>query len=762
MKNSLGLLVLSLLALPPILPAETIRRPAITPADEAKVDAIIAKLSVEEKVRQLCAVYPGEGAEILTDYGTLSREKMLAAFGEDGAGAVSTPLGALSARKGAEGALMIQDIATKHTRAGIPTLIHSEALHGLCNPDSACFPQAIGIGATWDIPLMEKIADRIGREARARGTRQLLSPVLDLARDPRHGRFEECYSEDPLLASRMGVAYVRGVQAHGVICTPKHFVANFVAPGGRDSGDIEISDREMRELYFAPYEAAVRDGGALGIMSAYNSVNGIPCSANKHLLQDVLRDEWGFKGIVVSDWSAVNHTHDNLRAAPDNMAGARACLAAGLDVDLPRLKFYAQLSKEVEEGRVTMKMLDAAVRRELLTKAAIGLFDSDEKFADPDEAEKLAGDKERRELPLAAARESIVLLKNKDHTLPIADAVKRIAVIGPNADVLRLGGYTANGVTGPTPLEAIQTRFGKTAEILHAEGCSLTGKESRKEGDQRLADAVETAKQADLCVLVMGGNYRETGGESIDRSTLGLQGRQEELIRAVAATGNPVVVVLVNGYAVTVKNWIDQVDALLCCWYGGSEGNTALAEILAGDVNPSGHLPVTFPRTLGQIPMTYDMRPNGRFGQYVPLNPGEWKSELKGNRYDPQFPFGFGLSYASFKFSDIELSPSKVATDGKTTVSVKVTNTGDRAGETVVQLYLAADWQRIVPRDRRLRDFTRVALNPGESRVVSFELGPKDFSFLDENLRPEVEPGTFTVSVGEDCLAPLSAKVTVL
>lgn len=664
------------------------------------------------------------------------------------------PLGKLGAREGAVAARMIQSVALKQTRLGIPAFLQSEALHGLWDPESSCFPQAVAMASTWDLELMGRVADRIGREARARGNRMLFSPVLDLARDPRHGRAEECYGEDPTLAARFGVAYVRGVQAHKVICTPKHFAANFVGPGGRDSGDVEISERELREVHLVPYEAAVREAGALGIMAAYNSINGVPCAANRWLLDTVLRKEWGFRGVVVSDWSAVRHTFGNLKTAPDRMTAARNCLSAGMDMDLPRPMLYVNLHEEVKAGRLDVKVLDAAVRRVLMAKAAIGLLDPGEDISDPDEAERLAKDVERKSLPLAVARKAIVLLKNDKRVLPLANSVKRLAVIGPNASVLRLGGYTARGVTGPTPLEAIRARFGAATEILHAEGCTLVSEDAAV-GDQKMAEAVETARRADVCVLAMGGNYGVTGGESQDRLRVELAGRQEELIKAVAAVGKPVVVVLVNGHATAVGAWIDRVDGLLCAWYGGSEGNTALAEVLAGDVNPSGHLPVTFPKDTGQVPMTYDMRRNGREGGYAGINP----KHLEGDRYDPQFPFGFGLSYTTFAFSDLQLSSPRAVEGVPTQVQVKVSNTGDRAGETVVQLYVSAEWQPIVPRARRLCDFARVALQPGESRAVTMTLQTKDLSHLDQDLRPTFGPSAFKVSVGEHCLAPLSATL---
>jgi len=719
-----------------------------------RADALLQSMTLEEKVRQICAVYPGEGDEILVEFGHVSQEKMSAAFGSDGAGAVSVPLGKLSARNGAEAAQMIQDIAMKQTRLRIPAFLQSEALHGLWDPESACFPQAIAMASTWDTVMMAKVSDRIGREARARGIRMLFSPVLDLARDPRHGRVEETYGEDPLLASRFGVAFVRGVQAHKVICTPKHFAANFVGPGGRDSGDIEISERELRELHLAPYEAVVREAGALGIMSAYNTINGVPSSANPWLLDTVLRKEWGFKGVIVSDWSAVRHGYDTLQAAPNQMAAARNCLVAGLDMDLPRPKLYAKMAEEVRSGRIDIKYLDAAVRRILFAKEAIGLLDPREKISDPDEADRLSKDEERRSLPLAVARKAIVLLKNEKQILPLAASVKRIAVIGPNANVLRLGGYSAKGVIGPTPLDAIRARFGKSAEILHAEGCALVDGEDA-DGDKKISDAVKTAQQADISILVVGGNFGVTGGESQDRSTIELQGRQEELIKAVAAAGKPVVVVLINGHATGVRNWLDHVGGLVCAWYGGSEGNTALAEVLAGDINPSGHLPVTFPKNTGQAPMTYDMRRNGREGGYAGLN----KKHLQGDRYDPEFPFGFGLSYTSFAFSDLELSTNRPRPGSTTTVRVKVTNTGDRYGETVAQLYVSAFWQPVAPRARKLCDFARVALKPGESKFVTLTLTAKDLSYLDIELRPTFGPGEYIVTVGEHCLATLTTKL---
>lgn len=742
---------------PPATVRETPRQGASYDAEiAAKVNALLARMTLDEKVAQLCTLCPGGGGDIASETpGVFTREFLEKCFGENGIGSVCRTMRPLTPAEGAAASDLVQEISAKRTRLGIPPLMAEEALHGLGGKGATCFPQPIALASTWNPELVGQIGTRIGLESRARGVRAIKAPVLDLARDTRHGRAEETYGEDPLLASRLGVAFVRGAQSSGIACVLKHFAANYVGDGGRDSTDIELSEKALRETHLEPFRAAVQEGGALGIMCSYNAINGMPVACNRWLLTDVLRTEWGFHGFVISDASAVNHVWDCSHAASTPMGAARRCVRAGMDSDNPRLRYYAKLGDEVRAGRLDEKDVDACVRHILEVKFRIGLFENP--MANPTEAVRLAEHPDKA-LSLEAARQSIVLLKNKGEVLPIPAATKRIAAFGPCADWVNLGGYTASGGEGPTPLAALKKQFGTQAEIVFAKGCGLKGGKDAA-GDAQLAEAAKLAQGADLCVIFAGGATGVTGGESSDRTTLDLAGRQEELIETVAraAAGKPVVVVLTNGTATVMKNWIDRVDAVLCPWYGGSEGATAIAEALAGKVNPSGHLPVSFPKATGQLPMTYDMRRNGREGSYYDLSGGKRVVF----RYDPQFPFGYGLSYTTFAYGRLSVSPKQIPVNGKVTVSIRVTNTGKVAGDEVAQLYLSDDYCRLVPFNRRLRAFKRVSLKPGESRDLSFDLDARDFAFINEKNKPEVEPGSFTVHVGGNCRDVISEKFRV-
>ena len=726
--------------------------PAIQPDDPAidkKVDALLAKMTIEEKVYQLCAVFFGSGNEVLQSGGEVSEKLAAVQLGEHGVGSLSVPTVKFEVQKGVAAANMLQRYAIEKTRLGIPMLINNEALHGLMLPGACSYPQAIGLASTFNPALVEQIGVAIGEEARSRGTQQIFDPVLDLGRDPRHGRVEETYGEDPYLASRMGVAYVRGVQSQGVVCTLKHFVANFVGAGGREGANINFSERTLRETYFVPYAAAIREAGALGVMCAYNAVDGTPCAINHWLLTDVLRGEWGFQGIVVSDWSAVNHVLDQHHAAATKAEAARLCITAGLDVDLPRVKCYKELITEVQAGRVSPEIVNESVRRVLRLKFRLGLFDHP--YCDPDEAERLADAPAHRQLAREAACQSMVLLKNDHAVLPIRPEVKTIAVIGPNAARLQLGGYSAGQVKGVTPLAALTNRLGGHVAITYAAGCGLVDNQTTG-----FAAALAAAKNADLCVMFMGGSNPLTGGETRERATLELLGQQEQLIGQIAALGKPVVVVLIDGRPIVMNHWIDKVAAVVMAWYPGEEGGDALADILTGACNPSGHLPITFPLLTGQCPMTYDAQPYGREGSYVELEPQKDQP-----RYAPRFAFGFGLSYTTFKFSNLKFSPEKISSGGQVTVRVDVANTGSRAGVDVVQLYLAREICRITQPVERLRRFSRIALAPGESKTVAFTLDARDTAFLNEQLKPEVDPGKFSIRVGDNCLDGVTGEFQV-
>ncbi|HRR91265.1 MAG TPA: glycoside hydrolase family 3 C-terminal domain-containing protein, partial [bacterium] len=582
---------------------------------------------------------------------------------------------------------------------------------------------------TWNPELMHEVSTAIGKETRARGIHQALSPTINIARDPRCGRTEETYGEDPYLASKMAVSFIRGLQEQGVITTPKHYAANFVGDGGRDSNAVHFSERLLREIYFPAFKAAIEKGDALSIMSAYNSLDGIPCSSNKWLLTDILRKEWGFKGYVVSDYGAVIHLMTKHRVASSKAEAAQKALEAGMDMELPESDCFEEVLGLVKEGKLSEDVLNEAVRRILRVKFWLGLFDNP--FIDPEYAEKVCDCKEHRELALKVARESIVLLKNEG-ILPICKEIKSIAVIGPNANVPRLGGYSGYGIKVVTPLEGIENKVGKNVEVYFAEGCKLN--DPSRDG---FNEAIDIAKKSDVAILFMGNSVPETEGEQKDRCNLDLPGAQEDLIKEICDTGTPVIVVLINGSAITMTKWIDGVKAILEAWYPGEEGGNAIADILFGDYNPGGKLPITFPRYTGQLPLYYNYKPSGRVDDYV---------DLRGPQ--PLFPFGYGLSYTQFRYSNLRINPEKIGIDEDINISFDIENIGKYKGDEVVQLYLHDLFASVARPVKELKRFKRVTLDVGEKRTVSFTLSKEDLEFLDTDMSLTVEPGTFEVLIG--------------
>jgi len=623
----------------------------------------------------------------------------------------------------------IQKFILENTRLKIPVIIHDEGLHGCMAKGCTIFPQSIALASTWNPELVERVGVAIGKETRAHGIHQILSPTINIARDPRCGRTEETYGEDPYLASAMAVAFIRGVQSQKVICTPKHFVANFVGDGGRDSNAIHFSERMLREIYFPAFKNAIQKAGALSIMAAFNSLDGIPCSCNKWLLIDILRKEWGFKGFVVSDYWGVLDIFTKHRVAESKAEAAKKALEAGLDIELPESDCFEELVNLVRDGKLSEKIIDEAVRRILRTKFWLGLFE--DPFIDPEYAEKICDCEEHRRLALEAARQSIVLLKNNE-VLPLTKDLKSIAILGPNAAVMRLGGYSGYGVKVVSPLEGIKNKLSEATKVYYAEGCSLTG--SSREG---FKEAIKAAKNSEVAILFVGNSVPETEGEQRDRCDLNLPGVQEDLIKEVCDLEIPTVVVLINGSAITMTEWIDDVDAVVEAWYPGEEGGNAIADILFGDYNPGGKLPITFPKKVGQLPLYYNPKPSGRVYDYV---------DLRGTQY--LFPFGYGLSYTEFEYSNLRITPEKIDPNGKVKIEVDVKNIGKYRGDEIVQLYIRDVFATVARPLKELKGFKRTTLEPGEKKTINFTLGPEELSFYDANMNLIIEPGTFEVMVG--------------
>jgi len=654
----------------------------------------------------------------------------------------------------------MQKFLREETRLGIPALGIGEGLHGYMAHDATSFPQAIGLASAWDPELHQRIFEIVAREMRARGAHYVLSPVLDLARDPRWGRTEETYGEDPYLVSRLGVAAVRGLQgdsftgdpAH-VLATAKHFGAHGQPEAGTNAGPANYADRMLREELFVSYEAAVREGKIGSVMASYNEINGIPSHVNTWLLKDLLRGEWGFEGFVISDGWGVDDLYRLHFVAKDQADAAEKSFSSGVDVELGRCFRY--LEQAVETGRISMEMLDAAVARVLQVKFQLGLFENP--FVDEENAASITNSAEHQALALEVAQKTIVLLKNEGGLLPLDKSkLRSLAVIGPNAAALRLGGYSGIPSHRVTVLDGIRAKAGKEIEILYAEGCGIT--QSTNDAGQMwqddevllpdpardealIAEAVETARKADVALLVLGDNEqtcREGWSENHlgDRDSLDLPGRQEELLQAVYATGKPVVLILIQGRPASINFAAEHIPAVLECWYPGQEGGTAVADILFGDVNPGGKLPITFPRSAGQIPAYYYHKPSARRGYLF-------------TSAEPLFPLGHGLSYTTFAYSNLHLSSVKIAPDKSTTLSVDVTNTGDRAGDEVVQFYVRDSLSTRVTRPvKLLKGFERITLQPGDCKPVSFLVGPEQLQFLDENMKLTVEPGQFELMVG--------------
>ena len=630
------------------------------------------------------------------------------------------------------------------SRLGIPVLQQGEALHGANWGMATVFPQCIGLAATFDDSLVFHAGEVVARELRAVGVREVYAPVINIARDPRWGRLQETYGEDVYLTSRMGVAYTKALQQGGIIATLKHLVDNY-GTGGHDSYASDDSWRTLREVYLEPFRVCVIEGGAGGIMAAYNSVDGVPCSNNKVLLEDIVRKEWGFKGLIVSDYSGVNGVYRAHHVTGSLPEAEAVCLQAGLDVMLPN--GYRDLLALVKNGSVSEKDIDRSVRRVLAAKFRLGLFE--QPYVDTAMANRIVRCTAHRELAYKAACETMTLLKNDHQTLPLAEkTVKRIAVFGPAANILCLGDYSGpaagwKGDGAVTPYQALVRRLaGKVEVILYQEGMDRVA--LAKSCDAAIYFAtIQEGEAHDRSLLTLpevdtvrgASGYR---GQIVDdASGAAIREDQEKAIQAIAATGVKTIVVLENGSPIDMHRWIGKVDAVLEAWYPGEQGGTAIAQTLFGDIDPGGRLPITWPKHTGQIPIYYAVKPSGRGYDYLD-DDGK-----------PMFPFGYGLSYTTFIYSHLVI-PATLHTGDSLRVKVTVTNTGDRAGDAVIQLYLHDSVAPVVRPLRELKAFKRVTLAAGESREVTLTVPYRSFGYWDESLKFVVTPGIFDVMISSD------------
>jgi beta-glucosidase len=738
-----------------------------TRSSEERVSDLLDHMTWDEKIAQLGSVWVYQ----LLDRNSISIDKA-APLLRHGLGHVTRVSGAssLDAREAAVAANSIQEFLVNETRLGIPAIIHEEICSGLMAKQSTVFPQAIGVASTWEPALAEAMADVVRAQMRAMGAHQGLSPVLDVCRDPRWGRAEETFGEDPHLVASMGVAFVRGLQGDsltdGVLATAKHFVGYGASEGGLNWAPAHIPARELREVYLHPFEAAIKVGNAQSVMNAYHELDGLPCAADADLLTGLLRETWGFDGTVVSDYFSVRQLASYHHLAEDAVSAASIALAAGLDVELPSTDCYGEpLLEAIKSGSISEAVVDTAVRRVLGAKFDLGLFESP--FVEPEAVSSVVNAPLHQDLARTIARKSVVLLKN-DGSLPLKSEIRSIAVIGPNADTARnlYGDYTYPAhieslremryrenvfsmplpdddmdgdptPTAPTILEVLRDRLGTT--VSYARGCDVNG-----ESQDGFKDAVDLAAASEIAILVMGDKAGLTGdctsGEGRDRLSLDLPGAQEDLVRAVVATGTPVILVLVTGRP-SASTWAhENCAAVVSGWLPGQEGAGAIVDVLTGEFNPGGKLPMSHPRTSGQIPVYY--------GHKVSGGRSHWKGDYVDGPAAPLYPFGHGLSYTTFELSDAALTNGEVGWNHTVTVSCRVTNTGDRDGDEVVQLYIRDPGASVTRPVLELKGFTRVELPAGRSAQVTFSLPVGQLGFYDRDLAYVVEPGQIDVFVG--------------
>ena len=733
-----------------------------------RVGNLLSRMTLEEKLAEITAVWAFE----LLDDGKFSPEKAESLL-KNGIGQISRAAAgtALPPRELARFANDLQRFLKERTRLGIPAILHEECLNGFMSKDATVFPQMIGLASTWEPELVSRIAAVIREQMVSVGVRQGLSPVLDVVRDPRWGRVEETFGEDPFLVASMGMEYVKGLQGpdlqEGVAATIKHFAGHGKPEAGLNWAPADIPPRMLREIYLYPFLKAVKESAACSVMNAYHEIDGIPCAASTELLTDILRREWDFKGTVVSDYFSIEMLQVYHHIAPDKPEAARLALTAGIDLELPRSNFYGEpLRAMVEKGSVPIECVDRAVERSLRLKFLLGLFENP--FVEVRDFSRIFDIPSHRQLALEAARKSIVLLKNQGEILPLSSKIKTLAVIGPNADSRRnlFGDYTypahihlmamsaaALGITLPAEdfspdqmpirvvsvLEGVQAKAHRGMKVLYAQGCDVSS--HSREG---FAEAVRIAREADAVLLVVGGRsgvtVDNTCGEMRDSAQLALPGIQEELVKTILQVGKPVVLVLVDGRPLAL-GWIArEIPSIVEAWLPGEEGGNAVADVLFGHHNPGGRLPISFPETAGQIPVYYGRKPSGGRSQF-------WGDYVDCS-VKPLYPFGHGLSFTTFQLRDLQIQPQRIGPDEEVTVTCEVENQGYRAGEEVVQIYVCDLVGSVTRPVMALKGFQRVLLQPGERKQVAFRIRASDLAFYDSEMRLTVEPGMFSVMVG--------------
>jgi beta-glucosidase len=745
---------------------------------ENRVKDLLGRMTLEEKAAQMLCIWQEKKAKLQDENGNFDPKKAAKHFKKGaGIGQIGRPSDAGSpptepwkgknARAMAELTNAIQKFFIENSRLGIPVFFHEECLHGHAAQDGTSFPQPIALAGTFNPSLVEMLFTMTAAETRARGAHQALTPVVDVSRDPRWGRVEETYGEDPYLVSQMGIAAVRGFQGDSrfknknrVIATLKHFAAHGHPESGMNCAPANLSERVLRETFLSTFKDAIQKAGALSVMASYNEIDGVPSHANEWLLRDVLRKEWKFKGFVVSDYYSIwelhyrPDTHGHF-VARDRRHACELAIKAGVNIEFPEPDCYLHIADLVRKKVLKESQLDELIAPMLHWKFQMGLFE--DPFVDPAAAEKITGCAPHRDLAMRAARESITLLKNENNLAPL-DLKKygTIAVIGPNANRSLLGGYSGAPKRDVTVLEGIRARAGNCARVLYSEGCKITVGGSWQQDEvvpsdpdedrKQIAEAVQAANQADVIVLAIGGN-EQTSREAWnlkhmgDRASLDLVGRQNELVQAMLATGKPVIIFLFNGRPLSIVEVARTAPVIFECWYLGQECGHAVAEVLFGDFNPGGKLPITIPRSAGHLPAYYNHKPSARRGYLF-------------DDVSPLFAFGFGLSYTTFKFKSVRLKRNSIRRHESTQVLADITNTGTRAGTETVQLYIRDLISSVTRPVKELKGFQKIELQPGETKTVTLDITPDALAFYDVRMKYVVERGEFEIMVGNssrDC-----------
>ena len=722
---------------------------------EERVQDLLSQMTLEEKSCQMATLY-GSG-RVLKD--ALPQDNWKTEVWKDGIGNIDEEHNGLGTFKSEYSFPYTKHVDAKHaiqrwfveeTRLGIPVDFTNEGIRGLCHDRATYFPAQCGQGATWNKELIARIGEVEAKEAVALGYTNIYSPILDIAQDPRWGRCVETYGEDPYLVGELGKQMITSLQKHNLVATPKHFAVYSIPVGGRDGKtrtDPHVAPREMRTLYIEPFRMAFQEAGALGVMSSYNDYDGEPITGSYHFLTEILRQEWGFKGYVVSDSEAVEFISSKHKVANTYEDGIAQAVNAGLNIRThftPPADFILPLRKAVADGKISQETLDKRVAEILRVKFWLGLFDNPYR-GNGKQAEQIVHSKEHQAVSLEAARQSLVLLKNEMNLLPLSKSLRSIAVIGPNADertqlICRYG--PANAPI-KTVYQGIKERLPHT-EVIYRKGCDIIDPHfpesevldfpKTTEEARLMEEAIHAAKQAEVVVMVLGGNEL-TVREDRSRTSLNLPGRQEELLKAVCATGKPVVLVLLDGRASSINYAAAHVPAILHAWFPGEFCGQAVAEALFGDYNPGGRLAVTFPKSVGQIPFAF------------PFKPGSDESSST-SVYGVLYPFGHGLSYTTFSYGDLKISPLRQGVQGDINISCKIKNTGKIKGDEVVQLYLRDEVSSVTTYTKVLRGFERISLEAGEEQMVHFRLRPQDLGLWDKNMNLRVEPGKFKVMIG--------------